>query len=217
MRMGGAVVGLLCLFAPHIVLAAASDSAEGLAGAVRGATAPAQGGVSGRFRVSAGAAFGSTRDADSRLSDSGLGLLVRLDVRMGKGRLGLEYGIHHLTGTDPRRLGDVPARGLDTVPLRTDHLLFGYELAVGNRFFVRPALGFARHRFIVAAPIAVPFAARESSEVGVAVGVTFGAFVTRWGSTDVRVEGFWRHSAGEDSTGSRRLLAVQLVLVLPIG
>lgn len=217
MGAGRAVVGLVCLFAPQVALAQASNATAVLLEAGRAAPTVAQRGSTARFRVSIGAAFGSTRDADAQLSGSGLGLLARADARLGTGWLGLEYGVHHLTGADPRWPGDVPVGGLEVVPLRTDHLLVSYELPIGTHLFVRPALGFARHRFFVGEPRDGGFVPRRSSEVGLAVGAAVGARLARWDTMDLRVEGFWRHSAGEDSTGSRRLLAVQLVLAVPIG
>jgi hypothetical protein len=95
---------------------------------------------------------------------------------------------------------------------RTVTLTVGPQVPIGRSLYVRPSAGIGRHRFAVYEfGEAGPVAAGTSAETGLAYGVAAGRRFPVTRRAAVRIEGFVLWSAGEDSSGARRLVGVSVV------
>ncbi len=155
----------------------------------------------------------STSTTPDASTDAGLGLAGRVDLRVGPGRVGLEFGVLHLSGSIsfPPIFDEFPDYA-PTAPLKSEHLLATYEVRLGRKLYVRPGIGFARHR--LSSLNTNTGATSMSGEWGGALSLAAGYRVAQLGEFDVAAEGLWRHSRGEDSTSPRNFLGVGLTLAL---
>lgn len=145
-------------------------------------------------------------------TDPGPGLAARVDLRLGRGRLGLEFGVLHLTGSIsfPPIFDELPDY-VPTAPLKSEHLLVSYEVGLG-RVYLRPGIGFARHR--TSSFSTNTGVSSLSGEWGGALSLAAGYRVAQLRAFDVSAEALWRHSRGEDSTSPRNFLGLGIAIAL---
>jgi hypothetical protein len=146
--------------------------------------------------------------------------LARVGWRVSRAvSLQLEYELHRLVDESPDAADVLPDL---TVPapadvFRTQFLLVSVELRSRQGFFARPGVGVGQHRFGTYIVCDVPgcrVAPETSNEFGLAGGIAAGAVRSLSDRLDVRLEGLWRYSQGEDSTAPRTAFGVQAACVV---
>jgi hypothetical protein len=169
---------------------------------------------------SVGGGFGQVRSATE--SGTGPQLNGRVGVQLSRQLMAVvEVGVFGPENEVPR-VGDVVVdeRGVSTIVrrrtrlLRTPVLLLGVQAGGGDGLYVRGAVGVGSHSYAAYGPWPEMNTASTSSEVGPAAGLSAGYSVRIGARLHMGIEAVVIRSGGEDSSGARTILGLQIVPVL---
>jgi hypothetical protein len=152
-----------------------------------------------------------------------------LDVRVGwrvgdRVSVGALFGFYGMNDEAPLE-GDLVPNGFDVIRVNTPNVAQvrtwnGFvQWTAGSGLFIRPGGGFGWHRYASYKPFpenAPPqrYLPVESSEMGLIFTLAAGKEFRRSSPVGVAVEGFFVLSTGEDSSGHRTVVGVNLVPLL---